>query len=308
MPALYKLSIYLLFVAIGICHGVALFAQTDTDGLMMDKNYLCTGLVASASGWKNYWEGENLRDNQNLGTVTTKSLAAMANYGLTNKFNLIAWVPYVSSRASAGQLAGQSGFQDVSVYAKYRAASLSAGAGKLKMYGIAGFSLPVSNYTPDLMPLSIGNQSKTGIFRALADYELNKFSVSMSGSYHYRGNVTLDRNTYYTTTIHYTSEVKMPNAAYYQLRAGYRSKILVAEAFADQWKTLGGFDITKNNMPFVSNRMDATRLGLHVKYTLQNIKGLQLVADAASTIAGRNVGKGSMVAAGIFYFFKIGNQ
>jgi hypothetical protein len=64
---------------------------------------------------------------------------------------------------------------------------------------------------------------------------------------------------------------------------------------------LGGFDITKNNMPFVSNNMDATTLGIHVKYETKFINGLSFVADAATTIAGRNVGQSTGFGGGIFY-------
>ena len=32
-------------------------AQTDIDGLMMEKRFFCVGPTAGYSSWKNYWEG-----------------------------------------------------------------------------------------------------------------------------------------------------------------------------------------------------------------------------------------------------------
>jgi hypothetical protein len=64
-----------------------------------------------------------------------------------------------------------------------------------------------------------------------------------------RSNVKIYRTSYYTTEMHYTNEVKVPDAAQYNLRAGYRSNRLIAEVLLNNWTTLGGFDITKNNMP-----------------------------------------------------------
>ena len=59
-------------------------------------------------------------------------------------------------------------------------------------------------------------------------------------------------------------------------RAGYRSKYWIAEAVVDNMNTLGGFDIRKNDMPFPSNKMNATRVGANFKHTLKAVKGLEI--------------------------------
>jgi hypothetical protein len=151
------------------------------------------------------------------------------------------------------------------------------------------------------MPLAIGLHSKTAQLRLMADYERGDWFATISGAYIYRSNVTLERNTYYTTEMHYTNVVQMPNASDVNFRIGYRSSMWVVEAIADKFTTLGGFDISKNNMPFVSNEMNATKLGLHVKYDTDFVNGLSFVGDASTTIAGRNVGQVTSFDAGIFY-------
>ncbi len=58
-------------------------AQTLTDGLMMPQRNLCTGFLYANDQWKNYWEGTRMRDNLNLGKVTTQSIMWMGAYGIT---------------------------------------------------------------------------------------------------------------------------------------------------------------------------------------------------------------------------------
>ena len=67
-----------------------MFSQTENDGLFMRKNFFCFGTIYQHNSWNEYWEGEFKRENLNLGTVSTTSLAVMGNYGLTNKLNAIA--------------------------------------------------------------------------------------------------------------------------------------------------------------------------------------------------------------------------
>ena len=97
----------------------ASFSQTDVDGLMMGKKNLCGGLVYGYGSWTNYWEGQNLRDNANLGTVSSQSAWGMVNYGITDKINIIAMTPYISNKASAGTLIGAKGLQDISAVLKW---------------------------------------------------------------------------------------------------------------------------------------------------------------------------------------------
>jgi hypothetical protein len=179
---------------------------------------------------------------------------------------------------------------------------------KLAVYAIGRVSTPVTNYVADFLPLSIGLRSKTAGIRALADYQYDKYFVSASAAYTYRSNIDIDRNAYYTTEMHYTNEVEMHDAASFNIRAGYRSKYWVAEGVFDKMNTLGGFDIRKNDMPFPSNRMNATRVGASFKHTLKAVKGLELTGGTMYTIAGRNVGQSTTFNAGVFYLMSFSSR
>src|SRR5690349_17598347 len=93
---------YFLFIVCIVCCNQFAFAQTDIDAIMLGKNQFCVGPMYSYSSWKNYWEGTMKRDNLNLGTISTKMVSVMGNYGISPKLNVLFSVPYVSTKASAG--------------------------------------------------------------------------------------------------------------------------------------------------------------------------------------------------------------
>jgi hypothetical protein len=278
-------------------------AQTDLDAIMMNKNNICTGFQYSFGTWEKYWEGTLKRTNLNLGDVTTQMVGWMGNYGITKKLNFLFSVPYVWTKSSAGTLHGMDGMQDLSLSLKYKFLERKLGKGKLTLIGLGGYSFPVSNYVADYQPLSIGLGSNNLTLRVIGDYELNKFFVTGSAAYVQRSNINIDRDYYYTDEIHYTNEVEMPDATTFQLRLGYRGNIFGAEALVNNWTTLGGFDITRNNMPFPSNRMNATVVGVNFKCNPNAFPGMSLIAGGSYTVAGRNVGQTIGATAGLFYVF-----
>ncbi len=289
---------FLLTLLIAPC---LVHAQTESDALMMFRNNICFGPTYSYSSWTKYWEGEHKRDNANLGTVSTAAYTFMANYGISSTLNIMAGVPYIKTKASAGQLHSMSGLQDLSLWIKWQPLQKEVGKGTLSLFTLGGFSLPVSKYSPDFLPLSIGLGSKSLHFRLMGDYQVNNWFATAAATYVRRENITIDREAYYTTEMHYTNKVKMPDAAQFNLRAGLRTGRWIAEAVANNWTTLGGFDITKNNMPFPSNRMNMTTIGAHFKYETKFLTGLSFVGGTDFTVAGRNVGQAASFRGGVFY-------
>jgi hypothetical protein len=276
-------------------------AQTDEDAIMMAKKNLCIGATYMHSSWDHYWEGTTKRNNQNIGTVTTQSVMAMGIYGITRKLNVIASAPYVWTHASAGTLQGQHGVQDLSAWLKWETLDLNLGNGVFSVYLLGGASIPLTNYIADFLPLSIGLQSKTLSGRLLLDYQLGKFFVTGSGTYTGRSDITIDRNSYYTTALHLTNKVDMPDMASWNARAGYRSNWLIAEAVVTGMYTLGDFDIRKNDMPFPSNRMNSVMAGVNFKYSIKVPNELSLTGGAMYTLSGQNVGQATAWDLGVFY-------
>ncbi|SEF50355.1 transporter [Flavobacterium urumqiense] len=291
---------------------VLMSAQTEIDGIMMSKNNFCVGSIYQYSSWNQYWEGSFKRENLNLGTVSTQSFGIMGNYGITDKLNILFNLPYVETKASAGTMEGQKGMQDLSVTVKYMPLEKTTGNATYSLYALGSFSTPVSNYSADYLPLSIGLQSKTAALRLMGDFQLGNFFSTLSGAYVKRTNINIDRNAYLTSEIHYTNEVNMPDVISVNFRTGYRSSRLIAEFVIDNWVTQsGGFDITTNNMPFPSNTMNALKYGVNSKYTFKKIPQLSLLGGYNYVVEGRNVGKSNTFYGGLFYvinFEKKNNQ
>lgn len=284
-------------------------AQTDIDAIMMSKNNFCVGAVYQYSSWDEYWEGTFKRENLNLGTVSTQGVSVMGNYGITDKLNVLFSVPYLETKASAGTMKGQKGIQDLGLTIKYMPFEKTEGDAAYSLYALGSYSFPMTDYPADYLPLSIGLKSKNITLRLMGDVQVGNFFTTLSGAYIKRFNITIDRNSYLIDEVHYTSEVDMPDAVNFNLRLGYRSNRLIAEAVIDNWTTLsGGFDITKNNMPFPSNTMNAWKLGLSTKYTLKKIPELAIVGGYNIVTEGRNVGDAASFYAGLFYQFNFNKK
>jgi hypothetical protein len=279
-------------------------AQTPTDGLMMSRGKVCTVAMYTHDSWDHYWEGPLRRKNLNIGTVTTQSLHLMAAAALGNRLNLIMDVPYVWTDVSAGTLRGMRGLQDLTVALKGKAYSAEVYGGKLSAFAVAGFSTPMSNYVKDYLPASIGFGATTGSLRGTLHYktDLGLF-VTANAGYTHRNNIRIDRDAYFTDRMVYSDEVFMPNVADGSVRLGYLDRLVQAEAILSRFTTLGGFDITRNNMPFPSNRMQATRLGVNVVLRPAFMKAFSLNAGATYTTHGRNVGQSTGYYGALQYVF-----
>ncbi len=298
---LARLTTGLLF-----CLALSASAQTSTDGLMMSKGSLCTVVQYSHDQWDHYWEGPKKRQNLNIGTVTTQSTTLMAAYGLVKNVNIMAALPYIWTHASAGTLHSNRGFQDVSVGVKWRPLEKEVPFGKISLFTVAGFSTPTSNYVADFLPLSIGMRSTTASIRGIAHYRTKPgLFLTVQGGYIRRSNIAIDRTAYYTDRQYNTNEVWMPDVAEFSMRTGYLGKHLTVEALLTRFTALGGYDIRRNDMPFPSNLMQATKVGANVLYRTFFDKNLSVTASYFHTTHGRNVGQSGTITAGLQYVFKL---
>jgi hypothetical protein len=221
---------------------------------------------------------------------------------------VIVSLPYIATKASEGTLKGQNGLQDFSATVKYMPIEKTIGEAIYSLYTIAGISIPTTNYAADYLPLSIGLQSRTATFRLMGDYQRGNFFTTVSAAYQKRGAITIDRNAYFTTEMVYSNVVAMPDVINVNFRMGYRSSRWIAEAILDNQVTQGGFDITKNNMPFPSNTMNALRIGMHTKYTFPGKEALSLVGGFNHVLDGRNVGQTNAIYAGFFYIINFNKK
>ncbi len=297
---------FYLLVFLLLC-GTA-FAQSPTDGIMMPQGQLCILGQYSNSKWEDYWQGETKRSNLNLGSLTTQSAMLMANYGISNDLNVMIGAPYVWTKASVSYITGQKGVQDLSIFLKYQAFELEGPGGAFKLQATGGLSTPVSNYTPDLLPFSIGLHSKTASLRAILNYTA-KFGlyVTVQGGHTWRGPTTLDHNSYiFDNKLIYSDVMPVPNIFDYSARLGFIKPRYQAEVWYDSFTGLTGDDIRYNEGPQASNKMAAAQAGVFVKYFVT--KRLGLLATVSQVLSGRNVGEALTWTAGATYFLDVNKK
>jgi hypothetical protein len=277
-------------------------AQTLDDGLMMPKKTLSTGVVYAHDSWDQYWEGTLKRTNGNIGTLTTQSITWMGGYAVTDRLGLVATLPYIQTHASQGVLNDMSGFQDLTLAAKFRLLSTGPRTyGTFSAFVSGAAAIPTNGYTPDFYPLSIGTAGRRASGHLALNFQSNSvWFANASAAYMWCSNVRLNRNSYFTDgQLYLSNEVIMPNVVDYTLNAGInRGRWRIPVTLAQQ-RTLGGGDIRRQDMPFVSNRMDYTRLGGEVMYALP--MNLTIDLGAAHVLSGRNVGQSTTFTSGLFY-------
>jgi hypothetical protein len=292
-----------LFVLTATC-AAPVQGQTVDDGIMLAKGTLFAGQIYTHDNWDEYWEGTLERRNGNIGTLTTQSNQWFGNYALTNRLNVIASLPYVWTRASQGVLHEMHGVQDFTLAGKYSFWGVPASPlGSIKAIGVLSAALPLGDYTPDFLPLSIGSASKRVTARGTFNVQTAPgWFVNATTAYTWRAHVTLDRPYYFTMNqLFFTDEVSMPDIADLGVSSGYNKHGLMAQGMLSVQRTKGGGDIRRQDMPFVSNRMNFSKGGGLVMYEIPKLGGLTGMFSYLYTFEGRNVGQSSTVSTGVLY-------
>jgi len=280
-------------------------AQAIDDGAMLPRRAMAAGLLYSHESWSQYWEGTLKRDNGNIGTLSTQSVTWMAGYGVTDRLSVMAMLPYVWTHATQGPLHGMSGLQDFTLAAKYQLLATpltDRGTLRAMVAGVAG--IPAGNYTPDFLPLSIGLASRQFSGRFTLNFQAHQgWFLNGSAAYTWRTKVKLDRPAYYTNgQLILSDEVAMPAVFDYTLSAGYQVGRLSIPISLTQQRTLGGGDIRRQDMPFVSNRMDFVRLEGLVMYAVPAPQ-LGIRIGMSRIVSGRNVGQSTTLTGGLYHTF-----
>lgn len=299
-------NIYLCFLM--LLSGSMAIAQTPNDGLMMPQGQLCILGQYTNSSWENYWQGETKRSNSNLGTFTNQNVMVMGNYGISSKFNALLGLPYVWTDASASYLAGQKGIQDVSAFLKYQVYGKKALGGEFKIQATGGVSAPLSNYTGDFLPFSIGLHSKTASLRAIVNYTADfGLYVTAQAGHTWRSNTSLDRDSYiFDDELIYSDEMPVPNVFDYSVRLGFIKKRFQTEFWYDSFTGLTGDDIRYNEAPQASNKMAAAQAGWFGKGFITKRWALQVAVS--QVLSGRNTGEALTWSAGTTYLLDVNKK
>jgi hypothetical protein len=301
----------LLLIWMACASAGALFAQTPSDAMMMEKRESCFALIYENAAFDQYWEGTSLRKNETIATVSRRTVMPMIAIGVMDKLNFYIGVPHVrteSSEPNGGKFQGAKGFQDLTLALKYQFLNVELVSAKLSVFGAAGYATPITNYLSDYRPYSIGNGTNEWSLRGIAEYKLDMgFYARIAGAHLFRGQTKAERDYYYNNGSYYTPWMDVPSAWEYNAVAGIwlLDNALKFEANFYALKSTSGDDIRKYNAAQPTNKVQFDQLGVSAQYFVKSVKGFGVLAYYSHVLNGRNIPKSTAIGAGLTYQFKI---
>lgn len=228
--------------------------------------------------------------------VNVSSQSLYAEYGVTNNFNVVVNVPFITTKGNASEavLANlkyenkRSGLQDLKIYSKYNFNSYVFGKNQIDFIGVAGVELPLGyKADEDLQSIiAIGDQSKKLNLSGILMFK-NQSGFFASGQI---GNTFKSGET--------------PNALTSEWKLGFAAKRFYVDAFfATQLNSSAGLDILQPGFAgfFPATKVNYTRLGLNAYVPFTKMIGL--TAGANSYLSGRNIGKATGFYGGLVLNF-----
>lgn len=275
-------------------------AQGLVDGFFSSKNSLSLTASYTYSTYDEFYVGtEKVSPVPAHNSIDQNIYGLYAKYGLSDNLTLIGNLPYISTKGNGmpdpiNSETKESGFQDVSIFAKYRPYSFEMTKSNINLVTALGVNIP-TGYEPNGV-LSIGSGAfSTDIhLGAHLNTDLGFFSTFIAG-YSFRGNA---KNTFNTNG---GGDFNVPNAFIAAGKIGYAGSDFYLEGWIDYQSSSDGIDIMgpgfAGNLP--ETRVDYTRLGATAYVPLSSLLGLS--AGYGTVVDGRNVGDSNFFNAGITF-------
>ena len=283
---------FIVFLALLTPFGLS--AQGALDGYLKGKGVLDIAPSFSFLRASQFDGNGNLYDLEYRGNL----LNLFAEYGLTEKLDVVATIPYVFTET-------QSGLQDGGFYLKYRPVYKKLGkADRLAFLAGAGISFPLSNYTPTAAG-ALGQRAVLVPIRGIVQWEtgLGPF-LNVTAGYNFRLDeireediaiIRQDRPDYNPTAP--------PDYATVLIRAGFPAAKYYADAWVEIQRTTGGSDYVPNipDLPQAYG-VSYTQIGGTLYYSENGKNGVLL--SGAYILSGRNVSRVLRISVGAVFKIK----
>ena len=236
------------------------------------------------------------------GSIDQNIYSIYAKYGVTDDLTLVAIAPYISASSgndAADPVNGESsvsGFQDFSLWAKYRPFTAGFTGGRVDGLLAAGYSV-AGGYEANGI-LSIGSGASAAELKAGAQVNLDNglFATAIVG-YSFRGTAESD------VTAFSGLEFDVPNAVNLMAKVGYAGSKFYLEAWVANQNSTDGIDIGSDDFTgnFPETEVDFTTIGASAYVPLNQVIGLSV--GYGTTVSGRNVGDSNYVNGGVTLSF-----
>lgn len=205
--------------------------------------------------------------------VVVESANLYAAYGLTDKLDLIANLPYISSKSrdlSNNQKILERNLQNATVALAYQALKKLSNAGSFSATGALALSTPLSRYRTNIIN-AIGNRATQIDPSLLLQYKFtNGLFVNGQGGYSFRTN-------------------KVPDAVLLGAKLGYAAPRFFLESWVSNQTSTSGIDIGGAGFTperFPETKVNTTSLGASLYVPVVNHLGVTL--GGGTRLSGRN--------------------
>ncbi len=271
------------------------FSQGAIDGYMKGKGNLDLALSYAKEDSDKYFSRNSGGDTTLNFGIETQSVNLFAAYGISDRFDIIASIPYVQRTSSA------KGLQDAGVYLKYKIVhSEIEGAGRLKFILGAGAQFPISDYDFN-DARAIGQQAFIIPVRGVLQLDLNNgFFGNITGGYNFR----LDENDRIVTDANgeVIPTTQPDNFTTLSAKIGYASAKHYADIWFDFQNTEGGNSYRDGDPSgFKSFGVSYTKIGGTYYYAIRPQFGA--FVGLSKIFSGRNIGNSFTYNLGVVYKF-----
>ena len=229
----------LLPLGLSLAAAPTLRAQGPVDGYLKKAGELDVALGLSQTGASTFLDGNGATVDQGF---RAQLVGLFGAYGVTERINVVASVPYVITDATAG-------LQDGALFVKgllwhKRIGAAEKPVGTLDVIGALGAQVPLSDYTV-VANGAIGQRAKIVQPRLLAQWNGTGYFVSALAGYNYRfdGLDVAELTRIQRTRPGYRPAQPHDNVNFL-LRAGYPGRRVYVDAWLEVQRTLGGGDFT----------------------------------------------------------------
>ncbi|SMB81316.1 hypothetical protein SAMN00120144_3364 [Hymenobacter roseosalivarius DSM 11622] len=262
------------------------FAQQLVSGFRQGQGHSSVFLSYTRERYDEFYLGKTKTDIAMAGQepVVTESANLYAAYGLTDKLDLIANLPYISSKSrqlSDNQKILERDLQNATVALAYRALQTEGEAGVFSATGALALSTPLSRYRTNIIN-AIGNRATQLDPSLLLQYKfVNGLFVNGQGGYSLRTN-------------------DVPDAVLLGAKVGYAAPRFFLESWVSNQTSTSGIDIggpgfTPDRFP--ETKVNTTSLGASLYVPVVNHLGVTV--GGGTRLAGRNAAAVSWYSAGL---------
>ncbi len=285
------LSILLLLIPILI------FAQSPVSGFMKEKGQASVVLSYASEKYDQVYFVPSINDAVPIfRDVKIASQSLYFEYGVTNNFNVVVNLPYITATGNATESSlkdlgfenKREGLQDLKIYTKYNFGSYVSGKHQIDFIGVFGLELPMGYKADEGLQsiIAIGDEARKLNFSGIMMYknQTGYFASAQIGN-------TFKNN-------------RVPNALTSEWKLGFAAKRFYVDAFfATQLNSSAGVDILQPGFEgfFPATKVNYTRVGLNAY--LPFTKNLGLTAGANKYLSGRNLGVATGIYGGLVFNF-----